>query len=655
MTRKTIYHILFMLLVAVQGQAQTVKIYYHDGTLLKIPAEEVLSIVPYAPDHFYVDGHEYVDLGLSVCWATCNVGANSPEEYGGYYAWGELEEKEEYTFDAYKWGEQRRDSLTGWYRFYTKYYGGRNSYGQDGIVDNKICLDKEDDVAYIQWGNNWRIPTSDEQRELLKVCSTEYVEVNGVPCCKIIASNGNSIFFPLSGYKSYRYCELKNSEGIYTSATLDLLRDGSYTETYSADMRFSHDEFDHKNPNNIHTSFFESDRMYGNSIRPVTDIKPQRFIRITKTNGVEIDIPETELDSIVGFAGYPYGIPEDDEADPNPEIEDPNTNIPNPHGTVEWEGVDLIFRLDMTGIQDPNDPNTWLKLYGTGSAEQNLWVSIDDQPKGFSISNIDDETVPIDIVFLVDNSGSMSDEANVVARDILAWAQYLVDKNLDVKFGCVGYSENGKINGAFDMNDASALSTYLNKYTGTSRTMWFSGDNASALSSAAATYKVKNECGGMALQYADANLTFRDEANRIYVNFTDEPNQPNGVTAYSVEWFNSEKGNWPASKGTVHTVYSDGYNAIIVENPGYSEDPAKLSTYTGGTTIKTNSTLSGVSLNNLPITGALTNSYIIRMANVMGVADGNPHEVKITILSKDGSIRAERVFEIVIAPPTKED
>lgn len=631
--------LLFAVLVPISLlQAQTIKVYYRDGTILKIPVEEVQRIEPYAQEHFYVDGHEYVDLGLSVCWATCNVGANSPEEYGGYYAWGELEEKEEYTEDTYDRPiieELEREQI---------------DFGSD---ERWIChiSGTKYDIAHISWGEHWYIPTREEAEELLSKCSCSQKIIHGIKCFCFTAKNGNAILLPAAGFKEWEQTADIGEQGYYGTGDAFWYNSGTHHQFCWHLCLGLH---------NYERFYYTTSGKYescGVPIRPVTRIKPyykQGFL-ITKTNGVEIDIPEEELDSIVGFAGYPYGIPEDDDAEPNPDIEDPNTVIPNPHGTLEWEGVDLVFRLDMTGIQDPNDPKTWLQLYGTGSPDQNIWVSIDGQPKGFVISNIDDETVPADIVFLVDNSGSMSQEADVIARDIISWAQYLLSKNLDVRFGCVGYSENGEINGAFDLNDANALSSYLNTYSGTKRTQWFFGDNAISLKTAASTYKVRDECGGMALQFANSNLSYRDNANRIYVNFTDEPNQPNNVAAYSVEWFNPGKSNWPASKGTVHTVYSDGYNAIIIENPNYSEDPAKFSSYTGGTIIKTNSTLSGVTLNDLPITSALTNSYIIRMTNVMGVADGNPHEVKITILSKDGTIRGERIFSIVIAPKEKEE
>ena len=106
-----------------------------------------------------VNGYEAVDLGLSVRWATCNVGANSPEEYGGYYAWGETEEKKDYNWDTYKW-------CKGSYNTFTKYC----TNGSYGLIDNKIELDAEDDVAHVKLGGDWRMPTFDEIKELIEKC-----------------------------------------------------------------------------------------------------------------------------------------------------------------------------------------------------------------------------------------------------------------------------------------------------------------------------------------------------------------------------------------------------------------------------------------------------------------------------------------------------
>ena len=135
---------------------------------------------------------KYVDLGLSVKWATCNIGANSPEEYGDYFAWGEVEPKEYYDWSTYKHGS-RYDLL--------KKYCNNSNYGYNGFTDEKIVLDPEDDAAYINWGGVWRMPTKEEQEELVKNCVCIWITLNGVNGAKIIGPNGNFIFLPAAGFK----------------------------------------------------------------------------------------------------------------------------------------------------------------------------------------------------------------------------------------------------------------------------------------------------------------------------------------------------------------------------------------------------------------------------------------------------------------------
>ena len=135
-----------------------------------------------------VAGHRMVDLGLSVCWADCNVGANSPEEYGGYYAWGETEEKEEYVFKNYEFYEH---------------------YDEDEVDDDKvdrfadlgdICGSEYFDVARWIWGGNeWRMPTLSEFDELCQKCKWESEQYKNVRGFRVIGSNGNSIFLPAGG------------------------------------------------------------------------------------------------------------------------------------------------------------------------------------------------------------------------------------------------------------------------------------------------------------------------------------------------------------------------------------------------------------------------------------------------------------------------
>ena len=369
-------------------------------------------------------------------------------------------------------------------------------------------------------------------------------------------------------------------------------------------------------------------------------------LELVSGTSVELKLRKTDNAYYFDYGGTgDSSIPNDDNAGQNPDIGDPTTTIPNIQYVCEVVGSDIIVRLDMTGIQDPTTLE-WIRLYGTNNPDQNIWISVDDRPKGFTVYNNVDEAdggIKTDVIFIVDNSGSMSEEANAVARDIISWSQTLVNSGLDVRFACVGYSVSGTINGGIDFTNGTGLATFLNRSSGTGRTMGFSGSNSAALQAAAAAYRVSDECGAMAIRYANANLSFRSGANRIYVNFTDEPNQPNGRQDYSVEFFANQQ-NWGTSLGTVHTVYS-GYS--FTERLYYQEFPWKISEYTGVTVFKTDSSFSGVDLNSLPITGALQNSYVIRFHNIgYMVGDGKGHLIKITILSKDRRVRAERIYNV---------
>ncbi|MBR5842402.1 MAG: hypothetical protein IKY64_07350 [Bacteroidaceae bacterium] len=130
-----------------------------------------------------------VDLGLSVKWACCNVGAESPEEYGGYYAWGETEEKaiEDYT------------SLN--YKYYLGDLDGDGSFMDSNEYVN-IGTDisgTQYDVAHVKWGNGWRMPTSSEFQELIDSCSWKELTINGNVGYHVVGPNGNSIFLPVAG------------------------------------------------------------------------------------------------------------------------------------------------------------------------------------------------------------------------------------------------------------------------------------------------------------------------------------------------------------------------------------------------------------------------------------------------------------------------
>ena len=157
-----------------------------------------------------LNGHAYVDLGLSVKWATCNVGASSPEEYGDYYGWGETETKSYYDWSAYKWCKGSQSTLTK--------YCTNSSYG---TLDNKTVLEPEDDVAHVKWGGNWRMPTEAEITELLQNCAWTWTTQGGTNGCKVTSNkNGNSVFLPAAGYCNGVRVDVWGYYGLYWSSTL---------------------------------------------------------------------------------------------------------------------------------------------------------------------------------------------------------------------------------------------------------------------------------------------------------------------------------------------------------------------------------------------------------------------------------------------------
>jgi hypothetical protein len=157
--------------------------------------------------------HEWVDLGLpsGTLWATCNVGAHNPEDYGDYFAWGETEPKEVYSFDTYKWCYY--DSIGN--LCFSKYTGEHNS----GIVDNKTELDPDDDAAYVNWGSSWRMPSLEQQQELIEKCNWTWTQRNGVNCRKVTGPNGNSILLPTAGAWRDDSLYYEHTDGAYWSRT----------------------------------------------------------------------------------------------------------------------------------------------------------------------------------------------------------------------------------------------------------------------------------------------------------------------------------------------------------------------------------------------------------------------------------------------------
>ena len=191
---------------------------------------------------------EAIDLGLpsGVKWANMNVGAAKPEDYGGYYAWGETEEKDNYSWSTYKWCNGSYDTMTK--------YCTDSSYC---TVDNKTVLDPQDDVAHVKWGGSWRMPTKAEQDELRNNCTWTWTTQNGVNGYTVTGPNGNSIFLPAAGCRNGTGVYGRGSSGGFWSSSLY-----GYGSSDAYDLSFDSGNYDY---------WYYGDRCYGNSVRPVSE------------------------------------------------------------------------------------------------------------------------------------------------------------------------------------------------------------------------------------------------------------------------------------------------------------------------------------------------------------------------------------------------
>ena len=179
----------------------------------KLSKMSVIEIDPGTAPHDPV--LEAVDLGLpsGLKWASFNLGASKPEEYGDYYAWGETEPKTNYRWSTYKWCNGSTDTMTK--------YCTNEDYGYNGFTDTKTVLDPEDDAAHVNLGGNWRMPTDGEWRELLNNCTSTWKKKDGVFGRYFTSNtNGNSIFLPAAGDRIDTYSYNVGSKGQYWSSSL---------------------------------------------------------------------------------------------------------------------------------------------------------------------------------------------------------------------------------------------------------------------------------------------------------------------------------------------------------------------------------------------------------------------------------------------------
>ena len=241
--RKLLF-ILLLVLMSLTSNAQSILDgdMNHDGqkniTDVMILVDDILhGLKPEAyltcPD----DHHPHlIDLGLpsGTLWSCCNVGANKPEEYGGYYAWGETEEKTNYGWKNYIYGDSEWELC---------YY----------IGDDIAATDY--DVAYVKWGRRWMMPSSNQLKELINNCTTTWFKLNDVYGCKLISNiNCVSIFLPLPGFYTTSLYVVDKCGYYWSSTQVTSNRNRAYNIGLSPSE----------------ANFSDSERICGQSVRPVS-------------------------------------------------------------------------------------------------------------------------------------------------------------------------------------------------------------------------------------------------------------------------------------------------------------------------------------------------------------------------------------------------
>ena len=252
-TRNILAALLLMMAGLQTAWAQKIVLIYKNGTTQKVPVSELQDITFEKADGTDVDEHEYVDLGLpsGTLWATCNIGAENPWDYGDYFAWGETSGynsgKTTFSWATYKYCNGSGTTLTK--------YCTNSTYG---TIDNKRGLGAEDDAATVNWGTDWQMPSILQFDELINssYTTTSWTTLGGVYGRMIVSkSNGNRVFLPAAGYRYDASLSNAGSSGGYWSRSLNSSdsRFGCNLHFFSSDIRMNYYDY----------------RYSGRSVRPV--------------------------------------------------------------------------------------------------------------------------------------------------------------------------------------------------------------------------------------------------------------------------------------------------------------------------------------------------------------------------------------------------
>ena len=295
-----------------------------------------------------------VDLGLpsGIRWASCNVGATTPEGYGYYFAWGETDSKKDYSWATYKYANVGEF----YHHKFTKYCTDASS-GDNGFIDNKTVLEPEDDAATANWGDVWRMPTDAEWTELREQCMWTWTAQNGMNGYQVASkTNGNSIFLPAAGFRDGNAAPyVAGRRGYYwSSSLLENSSDSVWIVT------FNHEKVERDN----------NKRNKGLSVRPVQDkqeeaepaYQPKPF---TVADGKQItfsggNLQYTRSTQTWAFAEHQYDMLGTDNVDGGGKV------------------YDATYGYDKTGsaLADKIDLFGWSG--GTGSAKWGIGTSTDN-------------------------------------------------------------------------------------------------------------------------------------------------------------------------------------------------------------------------------------------------------------------------------------
>ncbi len=345
------------------------------------------------------------------------------------------------------------------------------------------------------------------------------------------------------------------------------------------------------------------------------------------------------------FLVFTWSCSESTSSDENKDIPaDPDITLPQvvsnnlkPQASFDKvSGNSDRIKISVLGMLK-KDGTPFIPSNSTNSDNLNFFISEDGVVKG-AISEVANtsQQLPVDIVFTVDNSGSMGQEADSIALGILDFANFLEDRGLDVNYGCVGYA--GGVNGGMNFSTVEDLNYFLTSRTfyssGTSRTYGFTGEDSLDLVMASSNYYTGGENGIVGIFFALDHFDWRDNALKVFYNFTDEGTQP----GFDPSWATDTLCTVVKNVATIHTVWTGGDTTFFNETELSWEKPWRMSNCSGGQTQILPFDASGLDLSQLQATEAVASSFVLEFLSADHTA---VHDVIILFKEGDDDGKAE--------------